>query len=304
MKKVIWISFLVLALSLPSIGMAASVGNIADTQGGLGKFSLGVEYDSVFNRDLKFKSGTMSFTAGSVTESEPYPSTGDSIKDMKLKVNRLFLKGTLGLHPNIDLFLKLGMADAKWKNKYVSPGSPDEKNEFDGGNDFAYGGGIKAKIFESSGGLRVMADGQYLRYEVDGDYKVDGKDLAQVLRESLRESLIDEGVTVTTVTASYNSKTKIQEWQVALYVNQTFGSFSPYVGVKYSDIMVKNETNFSGLADGVTFSGKLDGKAKADKNFGVVAGADVYLIPKRLSVSIEGRFIDETAGTIGVTYRF
>ena len=33
MKKVIWMSFLVLALSLPSIGMAASVGNIAYDQG-------------------------------------------------------------------------------------------------------------------------------------------------------------------------------------------------------------------------------------------------------------------------------
>lgn len=292
MKKVIWMSFLVLALSLPSIGMAASVDNIADTQGGLGKFSLGVEYDSVFNRDLKFKSGTYSETIGGVTTSEPYPSTGDSIKDMKLKANRTFLKGTLGLHPNIDLFLKLGMADAKWKDKYVSPGSPDEKNEFDGGNDFAYGGGIKAKLFESSGGLRVMVDGQYLRYEVDGDLKADGKDLKQWL--------IDDGLTSVTV----NSKTKIQEWQVALYVNQTFGSFSPYAGVKYSDIIVKNETKFSGLDGGVTISGKIDGKAKADKNFGVVVGADVYLITKRLSVSIEGRFIDETAGTIGVTYRF
>ncbi|MDI6745488.1 MAG: hypothetical protein QMD07_08965 [Thermodesulfovibrionales bacterium] len=68
--------------------------------------------------------------------------------------------------------------------------------------------------------------------------------------------------------------------------------------------MVKNGGNFSGVADGITFSGKVDGKAKADKNFGVVAGADIYLIPKRLSVSIEGRFIDETAGTIGVNYRF
>ena len=142
------------------------------------------------------------------------------------------------------------MADAKWKDKYVSPGSPDEKNEFDGGNDFAYGGGIKAKLFESSGGLRVMVDGQYLRYEVDGDLKADGKDLKQWL--------IDDGLTSVTV----NSKTKIQEWQVALYVNQTFGSFSPYAGVKYSDIIVKNETKFSGLDGGVTISGKIDGKPR------------------------------------------
>ena len=63
-------------------------------------------------------------------------------------------------------------------------------------------------------------------------------------------------------------------------MNQTFGSFSPYAGVKYSDIIVKNETNFSGLDGGVTISGKIDGKAKADKNFGVVVGADVYLINK------------------------
>ncbi|MBI5893389.1 MAG: hypothetical protein HZB79_07035 [Deltaproteobacteria bacterium] len=292
MNRVILFSFIVLALSLPSIGMAASVGNIADTQGGLGKFSLGVEYDGVFNRDLKFKSGNSSKTAGGVTVSVPYPSTGDSIKDMKLESNRIFIKGTLGLHPNIDLFLKLGMADAKWKYKYVSPGETDEKNEFDGDYDFVYGGGIKAKIFESSGGLRVMVDGQYLRYEVDGDFKVDGKDLAQII--------IDDGAT----TASYNSKTKIQEWQVALYVNQTFGQFSPYAGVKYSDVTAKSETNFSRIDGGVALSGKLDEKAEADNNFGIIVGADIYLIPNRLSVNIEGRFIDETAGTIGVNYRF
>ncbi|MBT9438831.1 MAG: hypothetical protein GAS50_06530, partial [Desulfobacterales bacterium] len=45
MKKTILVGLLMVALSLPSIGGAATVGNIAETQGALGKFSLGLEYD-------------------------------------------------------------------------------------------------------------------------------------------------------------------------------------------------------------------------------------------------------------------
>jgi hypothetical protein len=43
---------------------------------------------------------------------------------------------------------------------------------------------------------------------------------------------------------------------------------------------------------------------EADDNFGAFLGTDIYIIPDKLSVNIEGRFIDETSGTIGVTYRF
>lgn len=299
MKKTILVGLLMVALSLPSIGGAATVGNIAETQGALGKFSLGLEYDGVFDRDMKWDSGSMSVTVLGVTVTESFPFPGESIEDMEMDSNRVFLKGTLGLHPNVDIFAKLGMAGANWEAKYKEPGFPDEKFEFEDDWGFAWGIGAKAKIFETSGGLRFMADAQYLSYKVDGDLKVDGKDFDQGFLEELRLDSGDPNATF-----SSDSETEIKEWQVALYVNQTFGNFSPYAGVKYSEFDIDCELKGSGQVLGNPYSLKIEGDAEADDNFGIFLGTDIYVIPNQLSINIEGRFLDETAGTIGVNYRF
>ncbi|VAX29250.1 hypothetical protein MNBD_NITROSPIRAE02-13 [hydrothermal vent metagenome] len=296
-KKTGLIALLMFVLSLPSVGLAATVGNTAETQGAAGKFSLGVEYDGVTNRDLKWKSGTMSMTYLGVTDSDTIPSAGDSIEDMEAESNRIFLKGTVGVHPNVDVFVKLGMADADWKMTEKSPGSPDSKTEFNGDWDLAYGIGAKAKLFQTPGGLRVMADAQYLRYEVDGKLKTDGTEFDQDILADLRS-------TDPNATFSSTKKTKVQEWQVALYVNKTIGKFSPYGGVKYSDFKADLELDGSGQYLGDPFSIKIDGKSEADKNFGIFLGTDIYVIPNKLSVNLEGRFIDETAFTIGANYKF
>jgi len=189
------------------------------------------------------------------------------------------------------------MADANWECKYKSPGVPDEKLEFEDDRDFAWGLGAKVKIFETPGGLRFMADAQYLSCEVDGDNKVDGVDFDQALLEVLR--LVDPNATF-----SSDSKTEIEEWQVAVYVNQTFSNFNPYAGVKYSEFDVDFELKGSGELLGTPYSYKVEGDAEADDNFGIFLGTDIYIIPNQLSINIEARFIDETAGTIGVNYRF
>ena len=297
MKRTILVGLLMVALSLPSIGWAATVGNIAETQGALGKFSLGLEYDGVFDRDMDWKSGsvTETYPGGTYTEALPYP--GDSIDDMEIDSNRIFLKGALGLHPNVDIFVKLGMASANWEAKHKGPGYPDEKFEFDDDWDFAWGIGAKVKIFETLGGLRFMGDAQYLSYKVDGDFKIDGKDLDQDILEYLR--WFDSNATF-----SADSEVEIKEWQIALYVNQTFGNFSPYAGVKYSECDVDFEFKGSGQVSGDPYSFNIEGDAEADDNFGIFLGTDIYIIPNQLSLNVEVRFIDETAGTFGLTYRF
>ena len=298
MKKTILVGLLMVALSLPSIGWAATVGNIAETQGDLGKFSLGLEYDGVFDRDMDWKSGSVTSTGpGGGTVTESLPDERESIQDMEVDSNRIFLKGTLGLHPNVDMFVKLGMASTNWEAMLKEPEYPDEKFEFEDDWDFAWGIGAKIKIFETPGGLRFMADGQYLSYKVDGDVKVDGKDLDQLILEEFR--LWDPMATF-----SSDSEIEIKEWQVALYVNQTFGNFSPYAGIKYSECDVDFELNGSGQLSGDPYSMKVKGDAEADDNFGIFLGTDIYVIPNQLSINIEGRFLDETAGTIGVNYRF
>jgi hypothetical protein len=293
------------SLSLPSIGGAATVGNIAETQGDLGKFSFGLEYDGVFDRDMEWESGKISGTVLGETLTASFPFPGETMEDIEVDSNRIFLKGTLGLHSNVDIFVKLGTADANWEAMYKGPVGPDEKIEFEDDWDFAWGIGAKVKIFETAGGLRFMADGQYLSYEVDGNLKVDGKDFDQEILEEL-PLVIGDFVLLPDPNATFSSesKTKIEEWQVALYVNQTFGCFSPYIGVKYSDFQIEYELEASGQYFGMPYSGKLEAEAEADDNFGVFLGTDIYIIPNQFSINIEGRFIDETAGTIGVSYRF
>lgn len=290
----ILMSVLFVTLGLSSVVLAASVGNTADTQGGSGKFSLGLEYDGIFNRDMKVKSGSYKQTEAGMASKETYPFSGDSINDVKMRSNRFFLKGSAGVHPNLDFYVKLGVSDLTWKQKYLSPGVSAERDKIDGDHGFAWGIGAKAKIYETSGGLRFMADAQYMRYKVDGDYRVNGTDLKEVIMDS------DPSIT----DPVYNTKTTLQEWQIALYVNKTFGQFSPYAGMKYSDAILNNELNIS-FTDSIGFlSKKFETKYRADKNIGIFIGADIHIISKKLSMNIEGRFIDETAVTVGMNYRF
>lgn len=297
MKKTILVGLLMLAFGLPSIGWGSTVGNIAETQGSLWKFSLGVEYDGVFDRNMEWDSGTLSRTQPGATFTEPFPWPGASIEDIEADSSRLFFKGTLGLHPNVDIFVKLGTANANWEAKLKDPGFPDEKLEFEDDSDFAWGIGAKVKIFETPGGLRFMADAQYMSYEVDGVFKVDGVTFEQMILDELL--LLDP-----TATFSSESKTEIVEWQVAFYVNQTFGNFSPYIGVKYSDLNADFALDGSGQVLGAPVLLTIDGESEAEDNIGLFLGTDIYIVPNQFSVNIEVRFIDETAGTIGVNYRF
>jgi len=277
-------------LSFPAFGGAATIGNTAISQGGSGEFSLGVEYDRVFNRDLKFKSGTRDRNDNGVISTVSFPALGDRMEDVTMESNRVLLKGTLGFHQDIDLdlFIKLGTADLRYEENNKITGSPDQKMEFDGNFDIAWGGGAKFGFYRSPNGLRIMGDAQYLTYEVDGNFQINGIDRATF-----------------ETPATYDSKSKVEEWQAALYVLQEFKRGNPYLGIKYSDLILRNETNVSGrTAAGAPYSYKETTKADADKNLGVFLGADINLIQNRLSINIEGRFLDETAGSIGASYKF
>ncbi len=72
------------------------------------------------------------------------------------------------------------------------------------------------------------------------------------------------------------------------------GRFS--LGVEYDGV--------TGRDLDIPYTVEIDGKGEADSNFGVFLGTDVYVIPNRLSVNVEGRFLDETAFSLGATYRF
>lgn len=276
MKKVIWMSFLVLALSLPSIGMAASVGS-PDTVGKLGGVSLSFEYDRVFNRDMKFKSVTVKddtgTTSGILGPGESYTPEFDS--------NRFFLKATVGVHERVDLFLKLGRADVNTEGIYKDP-STTEKDEFAGDTGLAYGAGFKVKVLGEKEGLIVGVSGDYLRYKVDGKQKYDGVDFTTL-----------SGL-------PYKAEATLDEWQIAVSAGYKMAKLTPYGGLKYSDVSLKQELSYTDAVNGNTTETL---KTEADKNIGIFAGLD-FDITKNLGINLEVRAVDETAGTIRVNYRF
>lgn len=268
MKKKIIIA--VLLAGSPVVGSAATVGNGADVLGG-GNFALGVEFDGIFERELKHDSST------------PPLDPGDSYMDASIESKRFMLKGTLGVHANIDVFAKLGLADANSETTAISPGFPALKAEVDGDNDLTWGVGIKGKLWTSPGGVKILADAQYLTYTLDSTCQVSAL-----------------GVTVTCAAAiapdTYTMETEVKETQLAVYVNQTFGMWSPYAGLKYSNMKV--EWNYTDTTPDVSVD-----KFKADGTVGLFVGTDI-LVNNQLSVGLEARFVDESAATVGATWKF
>ena len=289
-RKIIPVILFVLAasVSLPLTSGAATVGNIASSQGGGGGASVGVEYDRVFSRDLELSSGSRTQNTNGVISYASFPSSGDNIHDMKMESNRVLVKGTLGFHQDIDLdlFLKVGIADVKWKAKHAFAAAAEQDLEFDGEADVAWGGGAKFGFYQFASGLKIMGDIQYLTYEVSGNYTINGIDRATF-----------------ETPASYDTKTKIEEWQAALYVQQFFGPIGPYLGAKYSDLTLVNEVNVSRRTS-VPYSYEERTRADAKKNLGVFLGADFNVLPKHLSLNVEVRLVDETSASIGVNYKF
>jgi hypothetical protein len=102
---------------------------------------------------------------------------------------------------------------------------------------------------------------------------------------------------------SSHAHIEVREWQAALYVTKNFDGITPYGGVKYSDARIKHDI-YGRERDGDIYSFHQGIDVEAKDNVGLFVGADFEVIPGRLNVSVEGRFFDETAATIGVEYRF
>lgn len=255
MKKLILSLGVAVFLCLPMVVYAASIGG-AETQG-QGKFAIGLDQEFVFDRDLEFDKANWDLAAEGVS----------SIEKIEIdKLYRTMVKTSYGLTDNLDIYLKLGVADFKAKSDYTKSNRA-RTGIYDGKNAFAYGFGTKGT--SKLGDWLIGADLQYLRHQHDwtpkGDFEGEGNEAT------------------------------IQEWQVAPYVGYKIGNFVPYLGVKYSDLRAKAVW---GGADAGDWE-----KGKADDNVGVFVGTD-YKIGKNFSLNIEGRFVDETAMSFGATYKF
>ncbi len=288
MKKNMLCFAVVSAFGLTPLGEAATVGNRVDVLGGAGMMALGLEYDRVDDRDLEFDRGTI----------EEILEPGESISNAQAESNRVFVKFAIGASSNIDIYVKAGAADADAEFDINSPPDPAEKIDIDSDSDFAWGVGAKACLWGCGGaGPRILADVQYLQYDLDSDIKVDGVDLAT----GFQQELLDEGAT--TAAVSVDAETDIEEWQIALIAAWSVNQWRPYLGVKYSDLKTDTDVKLSGQANGLSFTGDFDVKFEADDNVGVFAGTD-FIVNPNLSWNVEARVTDETAFTLGVNWKF
>lgn len=260
MKKLILLS-LAVVLCLPVVVYAASIGG-AETQG-KGRLAVGLDSAFIFDRDLEFKSASGLAANG-------------TLKNVKIdRGYQIMLKPSYGLFDNLDVYAKLGAADYEGKDESYIGGVKDADDKTNTDTDFAYGFGMKGTYGLGNDWL-IGCDLQYLRSEHKA--KVTATPVA--------------GVASSTTYKTAES----QEWHIAPYIARKINSFTPYLGIRYSDMKTKLKGPAEdGWADNV--------KSEADDNVGVFLGTD-YKIGENWKLNLEGRFVDETAMSFGATYKF
>ncbi|MGE4357537.1 MAG: hypothetical protein AB7E08_03150, partial [Candidatus Omnitrophota bacterium] len=212
---------------------------------------------------------------------------GAEIKDVKIdKGYQAVLKTSYGILDNLDVYVKLGVADYTLEEDEYRSGTKYLTSENDTDIRPVYGIGLKGvyHLNESSG---------YSGYRFQSNWLNDwiiGCDL-QYLRS--------EHKTKTTTTTGLSTKYKkvvIQEWHIAPYIAKQFNNFIPYLGIRYSDMRVSQKEP-EDTADWTD-----NNKYEADKNFGIFLGTD-YIAGENLNLNFEGRFLDETAGSFAVNWK-
>jgi len=268
-----------IALGFPYGGYAGTVGNPANTDlpTTMGAFNIrgekkvsikaGLDYEFLMNRDLKADG----------------PSTG------KINIDKAdWIMGRLSclFFDHIEPYIKVGTAHVKtrWIDDNI-------ELKLESNYDAAYAVGGKVLIWDFlRPKLKLVGDGFWRTAKLNPDEGSHG-----IVKLDLD-----------------NNKSRIdyQEWQTALLLSSEFdvgnadreevlgvSLLVPYVGVKYSDVRMRLR---SVVSDALYYN---PGRVKAKDNFGFFAGCD-FTGPNAISVSVEGRFLDETAITAGFTVVF
>ncbi|MBU4492284.1 MAG: hypothetical protein KKD69_07470 [Euryarchaeota archaeon] len=212
-----------------------------------------VEGDFVSERELEFANESIEFEA--------------NFYQAKISCNMM---------DKVEVYALLGtISDAGIMEK---DGSNTYKYFFD--DDFVWGFGASALIYEFDNGIRIGTDGKYRAAEAN-----------------LTE--IDINGTTYDISSISDIAGNFEEWQFSIGMAKEFGEsvkFIPYGGIKYSDV----EVQAKGTVGGTTYQTE---SINSKETIGGYAGAEVAF-SDNLSAYVEGRFVDETAMSIGATYRF
>jgi len=244
--------------------MAASVGS-PNTQG-KNKIAVTPEWSYIFGRNLDYKKATR-------------PPGNDQYRAVNFRIDRGYNvvgKVSYGIFNSMDIYVKLGVANYDFKGDVFVEDTRKIDEKLSARNAFLYGGGFKL-AYELKDNWIIACDGQYLASSHELDFRA--------------TNLFTEAVSI----AKY-ADCRLQEWQVAPYLAKKIADFTPYLGVRYSDFRMCQKNPDSLLRwDNLVFG--------ADRNIGVFTGMD-WDLGKSFKLNVEGRFIDETALSIGAAYRF
>lgn len=224
--------------------------------------------------------------AASVLIVNTYPVKGEAVIDVVFErefdlagdnavAKTTWYLGKIGITPieKIDIYALMGTVDFKVENWTV--------NNYDLEADItvAWGTGAKLLLYETGeygdGVLRVTVDGNYRQYE-PGIEKVKKNEA--------------------TLSGIAAKELKYREWQTSLGFSYTLDSFTPYIGVKYSDVECKLKINDGGTVYKDT--------ANSKNVIGILIGVDYLSAENIFVLNFEGRFIDETALSVSVKMNF
>lgn len=175
------------------------------------------------------------------------------------------------LGKKFDLYGLAGVHEGKTKD-FIG-----EHYILDSKMDIAWGFGASYVLYEFEflqGLFRIGADAQYRQFDSEMDD-------VKYYRET---------------TGPRNTKYRFKEWQGALGLAYQYKSFIPYIGGKYSNI----DSHMEFTHDSTSHSDK---ELEASDNFGVYGGIDI-LLNDFVSLNIEGRAVDESAVSVGLSARF
>ena len=256
-------------LSSASFSLAAPVGNIAAPSDQFTEEGLLGEYS---NSDFRlFVAPEVDLTFDRDLEN----SAGDS---------ELYFYGTkigVAAYEKVIVYSLLGGGSAE--QEFTISGSAVK---YYTNHDFIWGGGATILFYEKEmfsasfqdDILRIGADIRYRKLDFDLDsIHVDGTSFD-----------FDN-------TAVGNGTFEANEWQIALAASYEYNNFFPYLGVKYSDI--------DGDANAVVTGTRYKNTFEPEKRFGIFVGTDI-IVAEKFSINVEGRFLDETALSLGASAKF
>ncbi len=278
MKKMALIIFFVICL--PFVSYAASIGG-ALTQG-KGKFAIGIDSDYVFKKEFKNRNVYDGF--GGI-------ATYNAVLHTEIKggLYREMVKLSYGIIDNLDIYVKVGMAqiigirqNGEGPLTFLGfPGSLYASNDIQSEVAPAYGAGIKGKV-NLPGRLSnwmLGCDAQYIRHR----NRVNISSWTNLYITGF--GMLGQNRTLARGYVTW------EEWHAAPYVAYKIGNFVPYVGGKYSYTRLKVGSDRGGSNE------------KTGNKAGAFVGFD-YIFGKHLDFNLEGRFIDETAVSGSVAYKF